>query len=59
VPAKARPAAVKVIPARDLVNSRTPSWLSSCLICLVSVGWDTNSRSAARVRFLSSATAAK
>ena len=59
VPASAWPAAVRVIPARDRVNSRTPSWLSSCLICLVSVGWDTNSRSAARVRFPSAATAAK
>lgn len=57
--ASAWPAAVSAIPARDRVNSRTPIWLSSCLICLVSAGWDTNSRSAARVRFPSSATTAK
>ena len=57
--ASSRPAAVSVIPARDRVNSSTPSWPSSCLICLVSAGWDTNRRSAARVRFPSSATAAK
>ena len=57
--ASAWPAGVRVIPARDRVNSRTPSWLSSCLICLVSAGWDTNSCSAARVRFPSAATAAK
>ena len=36
--ASAWPAAVRVIPARDRVNSRSPSWLSSCLICLVSAG---------------------
>lgn len=58
-PASACPAAVSVIPARDRLNSRTPSCRSSCLICLVSAGWDTNSRSAARVRFPSAATAAK
>lgn len=37
------------MPTRDRVNSRTPSWPSSCLICLVSAGWDKNNRSAARV----------
>ena len=47
---------MRIIPARDRVNSRTPSWLSSCLI---SAGWDTNSRVAARVRLPSAATAAK
>ena len=57
--ASAWPAAVRAIPARERVNRRTPSWLSSCLICLVSAGCDTNSRSAARVRFPSAATAAK
>ena len=57
--ARVQPGSVRVMPVRDRVNSRTPSWVSSCLICLVSAGWDTNSRSAARLRVPSSATAMK
>lgn len=40
-------------------NSSKPSLRSSALICLDSAGCDTNSRAAARVKFSSSATAAK
>jgi hypothetical protein len=48
LPASTWPAGVRVIPARDRMNNRTPSWLSSCLICLVSAGrsgmWNTGLR---------------
>lgn len=57
--ASARPGSVRAIPARERVNNRTPSWVSSCLICLVSAGCDTNNRSAAPVTLPSCATATK
>ena len=57
--ASTRPASVRAMPARERVNKVTPSCASNCLICLVSAGWETNSRCAARVRLPSSATAAK
>ena len=53
------PAGVSVIPVGPRSNSGTPSSSSSALICAESAGWLTCSRSAARVRWPSSATAAK
>lgn len=56
---RASPTAVNRTVRRSRSNRTTPSRFSSIRICLLSAGWETNSRSAARVKLNSSATAVK
>nr|WP_275477752.1 hypothetical protein [Herbidospora cretacea] len=56
---RARPCGVRETPAGSRVKRGKPRWRSSARICFDSAGWETKSRSAARVKWRSSATATK